>query len=463
MHQDIRGLELTAGSAASARAFDGAVEAFAGFHADLPARMEALFALDPDNGMAHCLRGYLVMMGFNQGMVPIARTASEAASRLLAGGTRRERAHAAALAAWVDGWPDRAVRIWDEILQAHPHDLLAFRLAHFANFWMGRTDAMLGSVRAVSSHWTDDVPGYASLLACRCFALEENGIYAEAEQAGREAIRRDPGDPWAAHAVAHVLEMQGRREEGVAWIEHLQPNWHDRNNLRHHLGWHAAMYHLELGDLDRVLALYDTSFRDMASPVTQAMPDLYIDVQNAASMLFRLRRHGVDVGNRWEELADKAEARIGDCLSGFTLPHWMMALAATGREEAAQRMLTAMRTFAAGGPPARGTGSDGHPDTLPWAVRMTREVALPVTEAVLAHGQGRYADALRLMRPVVSRMYQLGGSHAQQDVLEQLYLDAALKAGSAEDARMLVQRVAERHPLPPGQRRGYAMAVEAMG
>ena len=32
------------------------------------------------------------------------------------------------------------------------------------------------------------------------------------------------------------------------------------------------------------------------------------------------------------------------------------------------------------------------------------------------------------MRPVLGEMYRLGGSHAQQDVLEQLFLDAALKA-----------------------------------
>src|SRR3712207_7095302 len=43
---------------------------------------------------------------------------------------------------------------------------------------------------------------------------------------------------------------------------------------------------------DRVLRLYDEGFRDLGSPVTQQQPDLYIDVQNAASMLFRLGRHG---------------------------------------------------------------------------------------------------------------------------------------------------------------------------
>jgi hypothetical protein len=170
---------------------------------------------------------------------------------------------------------------------------------------------------------------------------------------------------------------------------------------------------------------------------------MYIDVQNAASMLFRLSRHGVAVGARWEELADKAEARIGDCVSAFTLPHWMMALAATGRQAAGQRMLQGMRDFAGG------QGS---------AARLVGDVALPVTEAVLARGTGHPAEAVALMRPVLGEMYRLGGSHAQQDVLEQLFLDAALKADLTDDARLLLERVAGRHPVPPQRRRGYAMA-----
>ena len=116
----------------------------------------------------------------------------------------------------------------------------------------------------------------------------------------------------------------------------------------HHLWWHRALFHLERREFDAVLDLYDQRFRNLASPLTQAQPDLYIDVQNAASMLFRLELLGIDVGDRWNEIADKAEARIGDCLSAFTLPHWMMALAAAGRDDAARRMLDGMRAFGAG-------------------------------------------------------------------------------------------------------------------
>ena len=448
MYQDIRGLTVTAASQAAVTAFDHAIDGYLRYRADIPARMAAVFAADPEFALAHCLKGYFAMLSFKNAVVPMAHEALSDAWRHVVAASPREQAHVSALECWVEGEPDRAVEVWNQILGEHPHDILAFRLAHFVNFWLGRPEAMLASVLAIEPKWREAQPGYNAILGCRCFAHEENGYYTEAEHAGREAIRRDPGDLWAAHGVAHVLEMTGRRGEGIAWVEGLSQHWEGGNNLRHHLWWHLAMYHLERGDTARVLELYDTRFRDLASPLVQAVPDLYIDVQNAASMLFRLSRHGVPVGDRWVELADKAEERIGDCLSAFTLPHWMMALAATGREGAAHRMVAAMREF------AQGPGLIAH---------LVGDVALPVTEAVFAHGTGRHGRAVALMRPVLGEMYRLGGSHAQQDVLEQLFLDSALKAGLQDDARLLMERVAGCHPVPPQRRRGYAMGADLLG
>ena len=444
MHNDIRGLTVTAASADAVKAFDHAIDAYLGYRSDIMTRMETLFAADPDCGMAHVLKGYLMMLGYKSQVVPIARAAARTAAPLLRHATARERAHHQALTFWTDGDPDKAAAIWEKILRDHPHDLLAFRLHHFVNFWFGRPDVMLATVLSVEKHWSDAIPGFNSILGCRCFAHEESGYYTAAEAAGREAIRRDPTDLWAAHGVAHVLEMTGRRREGIAWVDALQDGWGAANNLKHHLWWHQAMYHLELGDMSRVLTLYDSRFRNLASPLVQAAPDLYIDVQNAASMLFRLSRHGVDTAHRWTELADKAEARIGDCQSAFTLPHWMMALAATGREDAARRMLDAMRDY------AQGPGINA---------RLVGEFAIPVSQAVLAHSLGQHQQAVALMRPVLGEMYRLGGSHAQQDVLEQVFLDAALKAGLDEDRLLMIERVSGRHPVPPTRRRGYAMAA----
>jgi tetratricopeptide (TPR) repeat protein len=445
MPQDAQGNALTIASDEAARAFDHVVEGFLRQRFDAGARLKAALALDPEAPLLQAMGGLFATLAFDRGMMGRAEAALGRAAALPA--NDRERAHIAALRALTEGRTDAALAIWEHILRDHPRDVLAFRLHHFKAFWTGQAERMLTVVEGVLPHWSEDLPGWGAILACRCFANEECGNYVVAEHAGRAAVALDPGDLWATHGVAHVLEMQGRRAEGLAWLTAGEPHWEGGNNLMHHLWWHKAMFHVDRGEFDAVLALYDRRFRDLGSPVTQAMPDLYIDVQNAASMLWRLQRQGVPVGDRWTEIADKAEARIGDTLSAFTQPHWMMALAATGREDAAQRMLAALEEA--------GRGNTPHATIL-------REAALPACRAVLAHAQGRHAEAVAALRPAIGGMYRLGGSHAQQDVLEQLFLDAAMNADLREDARMLLERVAGRHPVPPHRRIGYAEAARAL-
>jgi tetratricopeptide (TPR) repeat protein len=423
------------------------VEGYLAYRADAPLRVRNLLATDPEFAMGHVLKGYFSMLAFNLASVPSARQALEKARQLTLSATAREQAHVGALARWIEGDIDATLGTWEQILDEHPRDVLAFRLHHFLAFWYGRPEVMAKQADVLLKHWSKELPGWPALLACRCFAHEEIGNYAVAEAAGREAIALAPGDLWAAHGVAHVLEMQGRRDEGIAWLTELEPNWEGGNNLKHHLWWHRGLYHYERGDFAEVLALYDRRFRDLTSPLTQAQPDMYIDVQNAASMLFRLERQGVDVGARWDELADKAEARIGDCLSAFTLPHWMMALTATRRWHAAERMVEGLRSFAAAGVGA----------TAP----LVRDFALPICEALMARAKDDPIRACDLMRPALSGMYRLGGSHAQQDVLEQLFLDCARRAGRRDDVEALLARVAGRHPVPPERRIGYAEASRA--
>lgn len=443
--KDLHGLPLSTASPETTRAFDHAVLGYLAYRADAPLRVRQLLAADTEFAFGQLLKGYFSMLSFNQASVASGREALESAQRLSPGITRREQAHVAALARWVAGDIDATLQTWEQILDEHPLDVLAFRLHHFLAFWYGRPEIMAKQADAALQHWNPELAGWPALLACRCFAHEEMGNYPIAEAAGREAIALAPGDLWAAHGVAHVLEMQGRRDEGIAWLAELEPHWEGGNNLTHHLWWHRGLYHFERREFAEVLSLYDRRFRNLESPLTQAQPDMYIDVQNAASMLFRLERQGVDVGNRWTELADRAEARIGDCLSTFTLPHWMMALTATERWDAADRMIGGMRAFAAAG--------------VGTAAPLVHDCALPISEALVARAKGDPARACDLMRPALAGMYQLGGSHAQQDVLEQLFLDCAVRARRSDDIRVLLDRVAARHPMPPGQRAGYADAA----
>ena len=192
MPNDIRGLLVTAASSDAVRAFDHTIDAYLAYRSDVMPRLEALFAVDPECGMAHVLKGYLFLLGYKSQLVPMARAAAETARPLLAHGTNRERAHLQALTNWAHGHADQASAVWEEILRNHPHDILAFRLHHFINFWFGRPDVMLAAVLNVEQHWSDALPGFNSILGCRCFAHEESGHYLEAEA---PAARRSAAIP----------------------------------------------------------------------------------------------------------------------------------------------------------------------------------------------------------------------------------------------------------------------------
>jgi hypothetical protein len=159
MPQDAHGLTVTVVSAVAGQAFDHAVAGYLGYRADTPSRMAAVFVADPEFGLAHCLKGYFAMLAYKQAAVPIAHAAANDAERYTERATPRERAHLAALRLWIAGEPDRAAAVWQEILDEYPRDVVAFRLAHFVNFWLGRPDLMLASVLGVERHWSDALPG----------------------------------------------------------------------------------------------------------------------------------------------------------------------------------------------------------------------------------------------------------------------------------------------------------------
>jgi len=445
MFRDAHGLETTCASAAAVGAYDHTIDGYLLNRFNVSQRLKACLAEDPEFCMAHVLRGTFSMLSFNEKNIDFARDSLAQAQRLAGTATLREQAHVAALALWIDGDLDAVMNAWSTIAEQWPTDILAFRLHHLLGFWLGRPEAMLALAEQILPRYGRDLPAYGTVLACRAFAHEETGSYKIAEQAARQAIAIDASDIWAAHALAHVFEMQGRRAEGIAFVEANEAHWEGGNNLVHHLWWHRALYHIEREEYAQTLALYDSKFRDLASTMTVAMPDLYIDVQNAVSALWRLERAGVDVGDRWSELADKAQTRIGDCHNPFTLPHWMLALTRTGRHAAAKDFIAGMETVAR--------------QAKPPLAETVQASALPICRAILAAAGGHNDTALTLMRPALASMHRLGGSHAQQDLLEQMFLSFAEAAGSQDDQRLILERVRRRH-MPPEQSIGWRAAAQ---
>jgi hypothetical protein len=258
----------------------------------------------------------------------------------------------------------------------------------------------------------------------QAFGLEESGHYVEAERNGRKAVEIEPRDAWAQHAVAHVLEMQGRQREGINWMRANTEGWSRESFFAVHNWWHLALYHLELGEIDEVLDLFD-------GPIYGARSRVTLDMVDASAMLWRLHLRGIALGDRWDAVADAWEPVADAGLYAFNDAHAMMAFVGSGRRKSAQRVLAAQIDA------MRRAGDNA---------AFTREVGHPVTLAIHAFGEGSYSETMRHLRSVRNIANRFGGSHAQRDVFDLTLIEASLRSGQQAVAAALT---AERAALKP--------------
>jgi tetratricopeptide (TPR) repeat protein len=441
LQTDERGLGLTTSSAAAAAAFDDVLHCYLEYRLRIGPAIKAMLGADPTFVMGRVLVGYLMMArATNQGVAE-ARKALEAA-REHAGDhlARRERMHLAALDAWVEGQAQRACRIWEEILVEHPRDLLALRLAHFQSFWLGTHRRMRNVVMRALPAWDAAVPRFGDVLGMAAFGHEELGDYATAERLGRQAVALNSEDMWSIHAVAHVMEMQGRHAEGLGWLDFAPDRWADRAAMRTHLWWHKALFRFERGELDAALDLYDRS-------VDPGPEMFYIDMHNCASLLARIELLGGDVGDRWASLADRAALWVDDHQMAFTDVHTIVPLARTGRPEAADHLASLQRAAAAPGE----------------AARRLKEHVLPVSHAINAFYAGDHRRTIDLLLPLKDDLVPLGGSHAQRDLFHLILLESALRAGRFDLARALAGERVVLRDHSHGSWVKYAEALDGLG
>jgi tetratricopeptide (TPR) repeat protein len=402
-----------------------AIRAFNCYRGDPVAIIDEALAIDPNFIMGLVLRAHLHVSMWERSVVPDLRTMLVELKALAPQAHDREQRHIEAIAAWADGEWDKARLLLEYLSADYPRDVLALQAGHLGDFYHGDRDNLRGRVARVLPHFTRDDQGYGFLLGMYSFGLEECGSYAEAEETGRHAMSLEADDCWAHHAVAHVMEMTGRGSEGIAFMQQRRQHWAQPDNgLKYHNWWHLALYHLDHGDSERAIALYDSGVR--ADP--DAMQLLLLD---ACAMLWRLRLQNIDVGQRWEELAAKygQSAEVG--FYAFNDMHAVMALVANGQQTEAEKWLAEMHEV------EHLTTSNGV---------MTRTVGLPIARAICAFGRQRYDDVVSLLMPVRHRAHAFGGSHAQRDIVHRTLIEAALRAGQATLAHGLLE---ERRALRP--------------
>ena len=142
----------------------------------------------------------------------------------------------------------------------------------------------------------------------------------------------------------------------------------------------------------------------------------------ASAFLWRLELLGVDVGVKWELVADQWEA--ASPLDGFATDAWlaMMAFVGAGRELSQRQVLVTLKVT------SLGWGREA------W---FAKAYGMGAAQAILAFGAGRYAEAVDLLRPLRENPPPFGWTRLHRDLLHHTLLESAIRAGQRETAARL--------------------------
>ncbi|AMM25374.1 tetratricopeptide repeat protein [Variovorax sp. PAMC 28711] len=403
MHTDSLGNPISVDDAASAALVDDFVMGFISTEARA-ANVLAIADTDLSPTVQACAAA-LHLFAESRDAVPNATPYLDRAKANAARATPRERRFIAAIAAWAAGDIAQAIALHAEQAREHPRDLASLKLGQYHCFNTGDCPGMLRLALAVLPA-AGDVPYVHGMAA---FGYEQCHLMRDAERSARRAIAMCRKEPWAHHALGHVMLTEGRLAEGLAFMESVSDTWTGLNSFMvTHNWWHVALFLIDLARDDEALAVYDERVWGVVKDYSQ-------DQIGAVSLLARLELAGIDVGDRWQDVADHLAPRTDDHVLPFLDLQYLYGLARAGRAEAAQ-LLRTIDAFAPVAPPSTRAA---------W-----ERVCVPAAHGLMAHANGRFSEAVDRLGVALPRLIEIGGSHAQRDLFEQVYLDSLVRAGT---------------------------------
>ncbi len=435
MLSDQQGNPLSGATPAAKTLFDQAVQAFNLYCGDPVSLLDQAVEQAPHFTMAHILKAYLYGVATEPDAAVAARAFVDTAKTLPL--NEREASLIAASEQLLRGnWTAAGIAL-DYHNTAYPLDLIGLQCGHLIDFYRASARNLRDRIARVLPKWSPEVPGYSILLGMYAFGLEECGHYQRAEEEGRRAVELQPLDCWAHHAVAHVMEMQGRAEDGIGWMSARESCWSGVDNFfRVHNWWHLALYHLELGQVDKALALYDGPIRGDRSGVA-------LDMIDASALLWRLTLQGCDLTDRWRELADCWDRHADGRLYPFNDWHAVMAYLGAGRDQPLERIRAALQDPTEQGGEVRN-----------WA----RYTGLPLVEGFIAFWHGEYRKAAERLYGARYIVNSFGGSHAQRDIIDWTLMESVLRGGLRNLSEALASERLALKPHSPVNRKFLARA-----
>jgi tetratricopeptide (TPR) repeat protein len=400
--------------------FNRAVEQLVSLSGDPVALADQAALADPDFPLARVLQAYLALYSTSaQGFERARSLLAEMDAWGQPG--ERELLHTLAAQSWANGEWERAASFLERALLHDPRDLLALKIAQDLYFFIGQQRDLREVVERVLRAWPSHRPGYGFVVGMHAFGLEENGHFGAAGERARLALKENPRDVWAVHAQAHVFEMGGFPRQGIEFLEESVESW-STSYFAIHLWWHLALWQLDLLKFDDVLALYDGPLRGTRS-------NQWLDVVDAASLLWRLHLFGIDVRDRAQTLAADIAQMLAEPVYVFNDWHAVMAAGLAGDRDLCEQLTVLNRNVSSG-----------------TNCRAIDQAGLELLSGFSAFAAGDTSRALHRLVDIRAKAHVVGGSNAQRDVIELTLIAAAARSGSFSFARALLDERVERKP-----------------
>jgi len=408
---DRYGLGLT-GSADAVAAYNRGVEHLLRLEEGSLAAVACAVTLDPTFALGHAA---LALLGHEM-CAPVDIEARLRDAQLHASHvTARERSHVTAVVRHVEGDSEPLLRH----LREYPTDALLLSVAvptiAFAGVTTVPQDAWQVVERCAPSYGDDW--WFTGLLA---FVRQEQGRFDEAMDLACLSLDVEPGAGHSAHARAHAHYETGDHADGLAWMNGWITGAGAQVDSLSHFSWHAAMHELSMGDLEAVRRRYDAQLTPHPAMGCRSLVD-------SGSLLWRwaVTPGSRDVPSVAEVLAVVDETLVRTPPTSFMAMHAAVVLCAA---EDADGLATLARWCA------------GRPD--PVYVEVAAPLARALRRLVRADASGA-ADGLAALQPQV---WQVGGSDAQREVVEDTLICALIRAGRYDEALRLVDRRLDRRP-----------------
>jgi hypothetical protein len=209
-----------------------------------------------------------------------------------------------------------------------------------------------------------------------------------------------------------------------------------------HNWWHLALFMIDLDRTDEALALFDSRVWGVDKAFSE-------DQINAVSLLARLELRGVDVGERWSDVARPLEQRLHDHFVPFLDLQYLYALARSGKQSAVTEMLASLE--------------DRAEQAKPFEREAWADCAVPMAHGLAAHAHGDHAEAARLLGQAMPHLRPIGGSIAQRALFGAIHLDALIKSGWNDAAVKILLADERDRPKIPSTKRALADLYRKLG